>query len=182
MFISHIFNAPISLKKRVECLNRIFKAQQSNCVLLLMIKSRQLDFLGFPCDILINKLSTQYVPVLYWQYFLVLFYFSVILLLFSCSTIPWHSDCSTSVPLFRQCSSVLSVLVFCQCFVFHSSLFQCSWFYMPLSRQSCYLLQQSQDYCFDLVSLISSICIRCLDSRQKKIKQAIFVSTFTKLL
>ena len=44
-------------------------------------------------------------------------------------TIPWHSDCSASIPLFRQCSSVPPVF---RVPVFRSSVFRCSWIYrMP---------------------------------------------------
>ena len=49
-------------------------------------------------------LSAQYVAVLYWYFYLVLFCCSVVPLAFSCSAIPWYFDCSGSVPLFRQCS------------------------------------------------------------------------------
>ena len=65
----------------------------------------------------------------------------VVPLLFSCSTIPWYSDCPASIrlyvpPVFR-CSA--SVPVFRRCSAFRSSVFRCSWFYsMPLIIQVLY--------------------------------------------
>ena len=64
-------------------------------------------------------LSTQYVVVLYWKYFLMLFCCFIILLLFSCYTIrsiaivPSVFRCSASASMFRQRSGVPSV--FRQC-------------------------------------------------------------------
>ena len=72
-------------------------------------------------------LSAQYNVVLHCQYFLVLFCCYVVPLLFSCSTIPWYSDCSASIqlyvpPVFR-CSA--SIPVFRRCSVFRSFVFRC---------------------------------------------------------
>ena len=54
-------------------------------------------------------LSAQYVVVLYWQYFLVLFCCYVVPLHSICYTIPWYSDCSASILLFLPCSGILPV-------------------------------------------------------------------------
>ena len=82
--------------------------------------------MDFRCDVFINKLSAQYVVILYRYYFLVLFYCS----LFRCTShvplfrgipiFPPVFRCSTSAPVFRLCS------------VFRSSVFWCSWFYSML--------------------------------------------------